>query len=57
MSFDPIPQNTPLYDAVPEGIVRNWVLERKSLPLRTLPGMEEARWANIAHPPPSEQGR
>lgn len=46
MSFDLVPQITPLYDAVPEGIVRNWILERKSLPLRTLPGMEESRWAD-----------
>lgn len=46
MSLDLIPQTTPLYDAIPEGIVRNWILERKSLPLRTLPGMEENRWAD-----------
>ncbi|MDZ4859898.1 MAG: hypothetical protein SGI88_13045 [Candidatus Hydrogenedentes bacterium] len=43
--IDLIPRETPLRDAIPETLLRAWIAERKSLPLRTLPGMEESRWA------------
>jgi hypothetical protein len=46
MPFELVPRDTPLFDVVPESAVRAWILERKSLPLRTLPGMKEDRWAD-----------
>lgn len=46
MPLELVPSATPLFDAVPMNTVRSWILERKSLPLRTLPGMKEDRWAD-----------
>lgn len=46
MPLVPVPSATPLFDAVPLNTVRSWILERQSLPLRTLPGMKEDRWAD-----------
>lgn len=45
MPLELVPPETPLFDAVPESIVRAWILERKSLPLRAVPGLKEERWA------------
>ena len=46
MSLELVPGETPLFDAVPERLVRDWILERKSLPLRSLLGMKDDRWAD-----------
>lgn len=45
MPLELIPSTTPLFDAVPVDTVRQWILERQSLPLRNVPGMKEDRWA------------
>ena len=46
MALERVPRATPLFDAVPANTIRSWILERKSLPLRTLPGMKEDLWAD-----------
>lgn len=46
MPLELVPSATPLFDAVPVNTVRAWILERQSLPLRSLPGMKEDRWAD-----------
>ncbi|HRK35922.1 MAG TPA: hypothetical protein PLJ47_15105 [Candidatus Hydrogenedentes bacterium] len=46
MTFETISRETPLTDAVPEPMLRAWIVERNSLPLRNVPGMELSRWAD-----------
>lgn len=46
MPSDVIPRGTPLFDAVPEDSIRKWIIEQRILPLRTVPGIEEPRWAD-----------
>jgi hypothetical protein len=46
MPFEVVPGGTPLFDAVPEVSIRKWIFEQKVLPLRTVPGIREERWAD-----------